>query len=114
MIHVPRKAAVATAALSAVLIALTGCSSAQGGGAPADSSGGTTDAGAIAAAQEQVEKYSGIVDGFMPTDPLSDPSALSGKSVVDIPAVAPDRQSARPPGDIRRSRRRPGGNAELR
>lgn len=88
MIHLPRKAAVATAALSAVLIALTGCSSAQGGGAPADSSGGTTDAGAIAAAQEQVEKYSGIVDGFMPTDPLSDPSALSGKSVVYIPAVA--------------------------
>lgn len=67
----------------AVAVVLAGCST------PTDTETETpADDTGLQYAQEQLDKYSGIVEGFLPTEPLGDSASLAGKSIVYIPAVA--------------------------
>jgi ribose transport system substrate-binding protein len=75
-------------------LVLAGCassaSSGNGGGnaASSASSGSASTNAGLAHAQQQIAKYSGVVDSYMPTDKLGDPAKLVGKKVMYIPAVA--------------------------
>lgn len=82
----PRRLAALAAAGLALSILATGCGSSD------SSDGSSADGGADTAGLEhvnaQLTKYRGVVDGYVPTEKLSDPAALAGKKVMYIPAVA--------------------------
>jgi ABC-type sugar transport system substrate-binding protein len=79
------KTLAAVGLVSSLLV--TGCSStSDSSDAPA---GGDDASGAgLDQANEELAKYRDVVDGYVPTEKLSDPSALAGKKVMYIPAVA--------------------------
>lgn len=87
MTHSPltRKAlpiAVAGIALAALLV---GCSPSTPSGG---SSSGAADSSGVDHAKAQLATYSKLGDGFVPSEPLTNASSLSGKTIVYIPAVA--------------------------
>jgi len=78
-----RPAAVAAGVVISLAIALAGCST------PADTGDtGDADTSGLQHAQDQLDTYTGVVDGFVPSEPLDGADGLAGKKVVYIPAVA--------------------------
>lgn len=75
-------------AIAALGLAVTVLLSACGAGDGDDSSGGTADAAGLDRAKAQLATYRDVVDGYVPSERLSDPTALKGKKVMYIPAVA--------------------------
>lgn len=75
-------AAVAGLGISLALV-LVGCST------PTDTDdGGEADTSGVQHAQEQLDTYTKVVDGFVPSEPIEGIGDLAGKTVVYIPAVA--------------------------
>lgn len=79
-----KHAPAAAAAGVALVLLLGGCT------APADTptDGGDADTSGLAHAQEQLDTYSEVVEGFLPSEPLTDGASLEGKTIFYIPAVA--------------------------
>ncbi len=69
----------------ALATVLAGCSGTTGGGT---TSSAAADTSGVDHANAQLAKYSKVIDGFVPSEPLTNASSLSGKTVVYIPAVA--------------------------
>ncbi|GAA2216279.1 hypothetical protein GCM10009850_117480 [Nonomuraea monospora] len=76
------RAALASTGIAVALI-VAGCGSSDTGAAEA-----AGDTAGVTHAEQQIAKYSQVIDGYVPTEKLSDPAALKGKKVMYIPAVA--------------------------
>ncbi|MBY4111618.1 sugar ABC transporter substrate-binding protein [Rhodococcus fascians] len=85
-IHRRRSASLVALGLTATLV-LTACGS--GSDSASTSAGPSVDnSQGIEHAQQRLDTYSAVVDGYVPTEKLSDPAGLQGKKVMYIPAVA--------------------------
>jgi len=70
-------------------LALVGCSqpSAQGDADTDAADAPQSDTSGLQTAKDLVAEYTGIVDGYLPSEPLGDTSSLSGLKIMYIPAV---------------------------
>jgi ribose transport system substrate-binding protein len=81
-----RRTALAATGVAVALI-VAGCGQ-SGGGATGGATGTASDSAGVAHAEQQIAKYSQVVDAYVPTEKLTNPAALKSKKIMYIPAVA--------------------------